>query len=236
MNTGNRTSFQRDDDTADLVRSVALSSARLWEEVLERLTKLEESQAELVQTVSRLQDDYALGTGGSGRPMAIGPAQPVDAVALLTGQPADVPGAHVRPASDRGFGSPAAYEDVEVRVIPSQPSEAEPFLWSRTDPQADATPAGSPPPPPAGFAPDAVPVAGGADFGFAPPPPPPPPAGFAPDAVPVAGGADFGFAPPPPPAGFAPGADPVAAGADFGFAPPPPPAGFAPGADPVAAG
>src|SRR5208283_545567 len=43
------------DETADLVRSVALSSARLSEEVIGRLGRLEQAQTELAQAVSQLQ-------------------------------------------------------------------------------------------------------------------------------------------------------------------------------------
>ena len=50
-------SFGQDEehDAADLVRSVALSSARLWEEVFERLRGLERVQQELRETIARLE-------------------------------------------------------------------------------------------------------------------------------------------------------------------------------------
>ena len=55
MTTQNPQGSHSDNETADLVRSVALSSARLWEEVLERLVRVERSQVEITQTLSRLQ-------------------------------------------------------------------------------------------------------------------------------------------------------------------------------------
>ena len=43
---------QGSDETADLVRSIALSSARLWEDFLERLAKVEQTQLEITEAIS----------------------------------------------------------------------------------------------------------------------------------------------------------------------------------------
>jgi hypothetical protein len=50
-------------DTADLVRSVALSSAKLWEEVFDRLRQLEHAQSELRQMLGRIESQLPAGTG-----------------------------------------------------------------------------------------------------------------------------------------------------------------------------
>ncbi|HEY3943031.1 MAG TPA: hypothetical protein VGL60_11185 [Acidimicrobiales bacterium] len=52
------------------MRSVALSSARLWEEVLERLVRVERSQVEITQAMSRLQ--AALPAGAARHPELAG--------------------------------------------------------------------------------------------------------------------------------------------------------------------
>ncbi len=61
------------DETADLVRSLALSSAKLWEELFERLRRLERAQAELRELVTKIEvalpaalDGAALERGGEG--------------------------------------------------------------------------------------------------------------------------------------------------------------------------
>jgi hypothetical protein len=66
------------DETADLVRSLALSSAKLWEELFERLRRLEHAQAELRELVAKIEialpaavDDAALGRGEAGPPEAL---------------------------------------------------------------------------------------------------------------------------------------------------------------------
>ena len=46
---------QGSDETAELVRSVALSSARLWEDFLERLARVERTQMELTEAISQLK-------------------------------------------------------------------------------------------------------------------------------------------------------------------------------------
>ena len=73
-------------DATDLVRTMALTSARLWEEVLERLARVEESHAELRAAVAQLQaalpagseSGPALGAGevdGGHDPWASAPGQ-----------------------------------------------------------------------------------------------------------------------------------------------------------------
>ena len=82
MTTPNPSGSYGPEDTADLVRSVALSSVRLWEEVLERLARVELAQAELAQSLARLQGELPPGptaaplTAAASVPLAPPPPPP----------------------------------------------------------------------------------------------------------------------------------------------------------------
>ena len=64
--------YEQDDTTDDLVRSLALSSAKLWEELFERLRRLERAQSELRELVTRIES-------------ALPPGPHSDAIAALAG-------------------------------------------------------------------------------------------------------------------------------------------------------
>ncbi|HUO49345.1 MAG TPA: hypothetical protein VMU09_10955, partial [Acidimicrobiales bacterium] len=60
---------------ADLVRSMALSSAELWHEILERLTQVQESQAALAKAISDLGVIMQNALGGETSPALAGGTQ-----------------------------------------------------------------------------------------------------------------------------------------------------------------
>jgi hypothetical protein len=92
-------------DATDLVRTVALTSARLWEEVLERLARVEESHAELRQAVAQLQASLPAGAG-SGPALGTGqPGAPTNAWEPVTEQlSAAVPPPATAPDLSPGLG------------------------------------------------------------------------------------------------------------------------------------
>ncbi|MGH9108052.1 MAG: hypothetical protein ACRDY3_01065 [Acidimicrobiales bacterium] len=79
------------DDAIDLVRSVALSSARLWEEVLERLARVEQSYAELRDAFGRFQNALPEGPG-SGPALGAGTRWPAGLGTGSAGPPGSDPG------------------------------------------------------------------------------------------------------------------------------------------------
>src|SRR5271165_762750 len=141
----------QDRDTSDLVRSVALSSARLWEEVLERLTRVERVQVELAQSLSRMQ------------PELLGPENRALAAPTAGALPPPPSGfvAPPLPPPPPGFGGPA---DVGATDVP------EPLFY--VPPLRSEVPPPPPPPPPPSFA-----TTGPPPFG-APAPPGAPAAGI----------------------------------------------------------
>ena len=139
-------------DVSDLVRSMALSSARLWEEVFERLRRLEVAQGELRDMLSRLEDALPPGSapvaavgpaspalglgsweGGTGQDagpardaetdLFSGPATSMDAVDLLVGGVDGVSSRASAPFADDGApGRQAPGEDTPVR-FPFPPAD-----------------------------------------------------------------------------------------------------------------
>ncbi len=203
------------DETTDLVRSVTLSSARLWEEVLERLAAVEHAQAELARAVAQLQGALPSGpippslspppapTLGAPSPPQIGgtfpppppPGATLHAIDAIAGESPPPP---PPPPPPPGFG-------VTVSAAPSDLSTEVPEPLFYVPPLMDAQDADS---------------GGGLPplSDSRPPPPvflPPPPPRFSPEDPSGTGS----IAPPPPPPGFA---------AEVHGAPAPPP-----GASPV---
>lgn len=233
-------------DAADLIRSVALSSARLWEEVLERLGRVERAQVELATIVYRIQAQ--LPAGQSGYPDADESsvlAQPGNRSAIDSGSSWTEHHDEVT-----GFaGGAVAFDEVNAQTL--SPAPPPPPAGFAPDPGAQIWPAASgfedadsgvgapPPPPPAGFAsPDSDPFGDlfadrPAEPQLAPPAPdqaPPPPPGFGTVAVDASSGP--AVPPPPPTTGFGgPVSDPALPPPPPGFGSaeaqlPPPPPGF----------
>lgn len=244
-------------DTADLVRSLALSSAKLWEELFDRLRRIELAQSELRELVAKIEVALPSASSspelerGAGALPAAGLASTFEE-ALSGGPYAALGDSGVEPSSESlgASGSLVAMGD-----LPSGTAEGEltsGFSWQVHDPeeQTDWTA-----PPPIWTADDVV-----FDLAEVPPPPPtvtfegpvssvtfeapvstaafgltaPGPSPLAPLA-PSAPSERFAAPPPPPPAGFVPtpptayGFAPAAPPPPLGFAPmPPPPVGFAP--------
>jgi hypothetical protein len=213
MTTPNPSGSYGPEDTADLVRSVALSSVRLWEEVLERLARVELAQAELAQSLARLQGELPPGSAAAtlapGTSVLAPPPPPgLEAPSsphFVAPPPPPPPG--VGPL-DALAPEPAHVEgSLENRLVDVQPIAAD-------EPTTGPVPIWS----------DAATTSGDGMFDLPssagdvppPPPPPPPPPGFG--SGPTNGALDTGLvdAPPPPP-GFQ---------SDFPVVPPPPPAGF----------
>ena len=234
-------SSRADEDTADLVRSIALSSARLWEDVLSRLGRLEHAQAELARTVAGIRGELTSGSAGalSATAPAIGAPPPPpppgfgpptgpapSAVDLLTGEAMlpPPPAGFAPPPPPPGFGPPPGPRaEVGLDTAP-EPLFYVPPLMEEGGP-ADAA---LPPPPPPGFGPSADTTL-----------PPPPPPGFS--AADLSGPGAIGGTPlaPPPPPGFGPPSDEAPSGTnpvdsllamELGQSeappPPPPPPGF----------
>ncbi len=202
------------DDTADLVRSMALSSARLWEEVIERLSRLEQTQAELAHTVSQLQSNLpALAAGTAALTAAGAPAlaPPPPPLGFESSAPPPPPGFDLGslppppdvdmappPPPPPGFESQYAPGDVPEPLFYVPPLMEEAGLDELPPPPEFDL--GTLPPPPPGFETDAPSTQGFEAFG-APPPPPGFEAGdFA--GVGAIGAAEVWSAPPPPPPGF----------------------------------
>ena len=230
------------DDTADLFRSLALASARLWEELFQRLGRLERAQSELHELFSKIEMALPLALGTDGlEPGARGggPALPPATSGPLFGATAtsepsalswltDPANASAPTSGTEGIDDLAFNWHVHEPEDSPSPASAPPQMLNGlgADPSLDS----GPPPPPPGFFAGPAPVS---DLQFesaqgdAASEPPPPPFGFevhdAPPAPPSS--ADFGFgtaAPPPPPP-----PPPVGFHVDSALgAPPPPPAGF----------
>jgi hypothetical protein len=127
------------EDSADLVRSVAISSAHLWEEVLERLVRVESSQAQLTQAMARLQGELA-----SGAYMAsIGPATATPELHSGTPQPTGTGPEDLTPPP------PGPGTEMKEPLL-TQPGSSEDEKRAPTPPGSAATP----PPPPPGFEPE----------------------------------------------------------------------------------
>ncbi len=224
MTTSNPSGSYGPDDSTDLVRSVALSSVRLWEEVLERLARVELAQAELTRSLARLQAELPTGAGaaslGPGIAAPLAPPPP----GLDTPPP---PHFVAPPPPPQGFGA-----------VPPPPPPPGFQSWP-VDAVAVANDdvTAPPPPPPPGFGPlDTGPLgAVHAAAGFP---------GDHPVEVPPVAGEELATGPvpvwsdssPPPPSDATAGPTPVDAGAippppsgfqaDFPVEPPPPPPGF----------
>ncbi len=150
-------------DTADLVRSVALSSAKLWEEVFERLRHLEEAQAELRAMLGRIEGQLpsgsakpAITSGAPGSPTwsdrAIGAPEPRDGTGdvaqtdLFVPGPMDHPGHEPMDAVDllvgngTGTVSPPSVDQEPAAFFfrPADEARQEPdsagALWPAADP------------------------------------------------------------------------------------------------------
>jgi hypothetical protein len=109
-----------DNETADLVRSVAISSARLWEEVLERLVRVERTQAELTQTLARLQAALPAGSvapelAGTATP-ALGSASPLPPPPIGAAPAIDVDGLEIPSVSTYTDVSSATFETTGYSV------------------------------------------------------------------------------------------------------------------------
>jgi hypothetical protein len=95
-------------DVSDLVRSMALSSARLWEEVFERLRRLEVAQGELRDMLGRLEDALP---PGSAAIAAVGPASSALGLGSWEGDAGQDSGGPARDAETDLFSGPAASMD-----------------------------------------------------------------------------------------------------------------------------
>ena len=143
-------------DTADLVRSVALSSAKLWEEVFERLRRLEDAQSELRAMLGRIEAQLPAGQPtaalASGQPNA--PTWPDRAIAPGEQSSIDrdmpqtdlfVPGPVEEPFGTPGHAAPRDAFDLLVGATPGpvspEPVDEEPatffFPPAGEDPGAD---------------------------------------------------------------------------------------------------
>ena len=233
------------DETADLVRSLALSSAGLWGELFERLGRIERGQSELRELVAKMQDALAatparvaLGDGPGSAPEALTPpaitSSFADALASAgaeaeaavgAGQPPWT-GEPTRPAD----GAPGSPDDgratprggMGLLDIPESDAGVPPRIeWISPAAEHPEAPAFEPPPiwnigPDAGDEPGTAAPSGIADLS----------GGlhgiFAGAALepPIA----FTMDPPPPPAAFA--MDPPPAPVGYTLDPPPPPVRF----------
>ncbi|HVC14973.1 MAG TPA: hypothetical protein VND62_08955 [Acidimicrobiales bacterium] len=235
-------------ETSDLARSLALSSAKLWEELFERLGRIEVAQSELRALVARL--DPALPAAPEALAIGRGTADDLPALAATF---EDAPstadaynrGAHVAAADGPQETAPDATPVLgvpdEPPAFPEQVGEDDldlSFTW-RPGGTDDAT---KPPEWVSSTSLDASlngtsfadGIFGGAEsdatsdlpahIAETPPPPPPPSVWLEPPAAsPPPNGFSSVPPPPPPPVGFAP-APPAPNG--FSSVPPPPPAGF----------
>jgi len=239
-------------ETSDLARSLALSSAKLWEELFERLGRIEVAQSELRALVARL--DPALPAAPEALAIGRGTADDLPALAATF---EDAPstadaynrGAHVAAADGPQETAPDATPVLgvpdEPPAFPEQVGEDDldlSFTW-RPGGTDDAT---KPPEWVSSTSLDASlngtsfadGIFGGAEsdatsdlpahIAETPPPPPPPSVWLEPPAAsPPPNGFSSVPPPPPPPVGFAP-APPAPNGFSSVPPPPPPPVGFAP--------
>jgi hypothetical protein len=226
------------DETSDLVRSLALSSAKLWEELFARLQRLEHAQLELRALVEKIDVALpaALDAVGLERATRDLP-EPVDALrheahhqervpalwappgpspSAAEGTPVDPPAALPTLEPPTPLVGTAGADALGVEWHTHAPERAEdPIIEPRTM-WADLDPQQAPMSDPvqAEDGEDLFNVADPSHGLVAPPPmpPPPPPVGFTPTTAPPM--------PPPPPVGFTPTTAPPM--------PPPPPVGFTP--------
>jgi hypothetical protein len=182
------------DETAEFVRSLALSSAKLWEALFERIHRLEAAQADLYQFLTSIQAALPAGV----RDPALGTAAPTGAPSLPSPASAAAPvlggvGQHAETTSE--WASPFGGRTAETPADDAIPAAVG---WSAPVPEADATEAVFPAPAWEGQSqqhenghgvdtpPLAEPVAQGASDlvgpAFRPPPPPPPPPSHTPIA------------------------------------------------------
>lgn len=194
------------EDAEELMRSVSRASSRLWDEVISRLTKLEQSQSELEETIRSVRSGLAELRGDSQAPASgLHTRTPyerstdnAEAPTLSDDQP-ESPFATL--AEVFPVPNPWLVEGESQLPTPTPPPPPDFILGSsNVEPSPDSITGESPPPPPP---PDFVFV--GEDV--APPPLPPPPLGFTSEDVPP---------PPPPPPDF------VSVGEDVALPPPPP--------------
>ena len=172
-------------DVSDLVRSMALSSARLWEEVFERLRRLEVAQGELRDMLGRLENALP---PGSAPIAAVGPASPALGLGSWEGVTGQDPGGPAHDAETDLFSGPATSMDavdllvggVDGASARSMAPFADDVVAGRQAPGED-TPVRFPFPPADDATADLL--SGGADpygsptparTGWAPEPPPPP--------------------------------------------------------------
>jgi hypothetical protein len=136
MTIRDASSFEGPSDTSDLVRSVALSSARLWEEVIERLVRVERSQVQLARTVAEIQTALPMTTGqpelmgasvcstpALGRPFSVMEAPVVEVLSANDALPPPPPGYAIVPGDLGPFHVEVpqfarAADEPEVRVAP----------------------------------------------------------------------------------------------------------------------
>ncbi len=223
------TQGNENEETTDLIRSVTLSSARLWEEVLDRITRIEQNQEELANAISRLQRELPVGNtkselaefsdsfvnhGVSEIGSVVSPMQPTSILEM----PPPPLGFSEAPSQGPPVLSNVDLDSKLDNLSLPQVSPIDNLLASEfglhepasgiSDPLASlfgttgAPPPPPPPPPPPGF--------GDSSFGTAsaPPPPPPPPPGFSPEdfagenaigATPTTGSGDVESRPEAPP-------------------------------------
>lgn len=241
------------DETGDLVRSMALSSAKLWGELFERLDRLEQAQSELCELLSQLHvalpaqlDGTAIERGEQRADRALAPG-------ALTASFADVvtsmrPGAEAAMSDDEHatpVGTETRYEVTDGP--PGDGGHGAPLLgpqdagdlpltveWhlGEPEPAEGALPpiwvSSQTGPDPAHDGPDAAHDDTPRPERFIGEPPPlsaPPPSAPPPPPPPPAG---FRADVPPPPTGFRLGAPPAPAAPPGPAAPPPPAAPFPP--------
>jgi hypothetical protein len=114
------------DETSDLVRSLALSSAKLWEELFARLRRLEHAQSELRELIEKI--DAALPAALEAAELEQGSRDTSQPGNALTGK-SDTPGllgpsTTASPEADEAVPAPGELED----------RPAEPALWAPPGP------------------------------------------------------------------------------------------------------
>lgn len=207
------------DDTTNLVGSLALLSARLWEELFQRLGRLERAQSELGDLVAKIQvalpaalgnDALSSGAlrGAESLPGASFSAGYERALGTGSAEFGAAGGAGEAPhtaTSPPWFGdhasasAPLQTQGTDDLSVDWHPQEADGVAaWTGARPQilegvGTGLQPGGPPPPPPGFQAEVPPPPPGFHVGSPPPPPPPP--GFQADGAQA-------LTPPPPPPGF----------------------------------
>lgn len=222
------------DDTTNLVGSLALLSARLWEELFQRLGRLERAQSELGELVSKIQvalpaalgNDALASRGADALPGATFASGYERALGSGSTEAAPFTGGAVPPPPEP-TSAPWLSDPVPVAPLGTQGGNDLSLEWHSQDPNGAQGWTGAlpqilngvgeprvgapPPPPPSGFQLDVPPPPPPPGFQMDAPPPPPPPPGFHVDGTQV-------FSPPPPEA--------FQADTSALLPPPPPPPGF----------